>query len=64
MFYQTFIRDSVEQWGPSNPIFRLEINELMQLFSDLRLLVYREEGTIGDVKRGFRNEAMLVAMKV
>ena len=63
LFYQTFIRDSVENTGPSNPVYRLETNELLQLFSGLRLVVYREEGTIGDVKQGFRNEAMLVAVK-
>jgi hypothetical protein len=34
------------------------------MYSPLRVLVYREEGTVGDTRRGFRNEAMLVAMKV
>ena len=63
LFYQTFIRDAVDHSGPSNPVYRLETNELLKLFSSLRLVVYREEGTIGDVNLGFRNEAMLVAMK-
>lgn len=63
LFYQTFIRDAVHHSGPGNPIYRLETNELLELFSCLRLVVYREEGTIGDVDRGFRDEAMLVAMK-
>jgi SAM-dependent methyltransferase len=63
LFYQTFIRDAVHRSGPGKPIYRLETNELLELFSCLRLVVYREEGTIGDVDRGFRDEAMLVAMK-
>ncbi len=63
LFYQTFTRESVESTGPSNPVYRLEANELLQLFSSLRLVIYREEGTIGDVSQGFRDEAMLVAMK-
>ncbi len=63
LFYQTFIRESVENTGPGNPVYRLETNELLQLFSGLRLVVYREEGAIGNRKQGFRNEAFLVAMK-
>jgi hypothetical protein len=38
-------------------------NELLKLFTGLRLRVYREEGSIGDTSAGLRNEAMLVAQQ-
>jgi tellurite methyltransferase len=63
LFYQTFIRDHVDAVGPSNPAFRLESNELLKLFAPLKLVFYREEGRIGDISRGFRNEAMLIGQK-
>lgn len=63
LFYQTFIRDRVDTTGPGNPEFRLASNELLRLFEGLRVLVYREEGTVGDQTRGFRNEAWLVGMQ-
>ena len=60
LFYQTFIREKADAAGPHNPAYLLRPNELLELFKDLRLLVYREEALIGDLDRGFRNEAMLV----
>ena len=63
VYYQTFVKDSPEPGGPSNPAYRLACNELLQLFDSLQLLVYREEGRAGDVSAGFRGEAMLVARK-
>ncbi len=62
-FYQTFTRTKVSCTGPSNPDFLLADGELRELFADLELLVYREEGRIGDTARGFRDEAMVVARK-
>jgi tellurite methyltransferase len=38
-------------------------NELLRLFSELRVLAYREEGRVGNMAEGFRNEAMIVAQK-
>ena len=64
LFYQTFIRDKVSPEGPDNPDFLLAENELLDLFSSLCVRVYREEGSIGDPQRGFRNEAMLVAQRL
>lgn len=61
IFYQTFIRDKVSENGPKNPDYRLGKNELLALFNGLELVIYREEGSLGDVTSGFRNEAMLVA---
>lgn len=63
LFYQTFTRDKASPGGPSNPDFLLAENELLSLFAGLRLRVYREEGRIGDVRHGLRNEALLVAQK-
>lgn len=63
LFYQTFTRIHVHDYGPKNPSFRLENNELLHLFSDLQVVIYREEGCIGDITQGFRNEALLIARK-
>lgn len=63
LFYQTFVRDKVSQQGPSNPDFLLAENELLSLFAELRLRVYREEGKLGDSTQGLRNEALFVGQK-
>ena len=64
LFYQTFTRIAVGVEGPSNPDFRLGDNELLQLFDALKVRVYREENRLGDLTRGTRDVAMLVAEKV
>jgi SAM-dependent methyltransferase len=64
LFYQTFARPRVAECGPRNPAFRLDDNELLTLFAGLKVRVYREDGLLGDLGRGFRNEALLVAQKV
>ena len=64
LFYQTFLREKPPGLGPSNPEFLLKNNELLQLFAQLRILVYIEQGLVGDTKCGIRNEALLVAQKV
>ncbi|MBF0623554.1 MAG: class I SAM-dependent methyltransferase [Magnetococcales bacterium] len=64
LFYQTFVADPVHaDRGPRNPVHRLEPNELLTLCRPFRILVYREEGRVGDPSRGFRDEAQLVARK-
>ena len=63
LFYETFIRDKPAGVGPSNPDYLLGKNELLQLFSALDVIAYREEGTHGELSQGFRNAAMLVARK-
>lgn len=64
IFYQTFVQDNVlSEEGPKNNHFRLQPNELIKLFSGLTLRYYREEGIQGDIEKGLRNEAMLVAQK-
>lgn len=63
LFYQTYTREAVTDNGPRNPAFRLGPNELLRLFPDLRVLAYREEGRIGDPGQGWRDEALLVAVR-
>ncbi|MEW8338429.1 MAG: methyltransferase domain-containing protein [Candidatus Thiodiazotropha taylori] len=63
VFYQTFTRQAVSSQGPQNPAFRLADQELLQLFSQLQVRVYREEGRLGDLSLGSRDVAMLVAQK-
>lgn len=63
LFYQTFIKAKNPQAGPNNAEFLLNSNELLSLFKELTVLAYREEGLVGDLSRGFRDEAMLVAQK-
>jgi len=63
LFYQTFTKIRVSDRGPSNPEFRLEENELLKLCGGMRVLVYREEGLVGDPAQGFRDLALVVAQK-
>ena len=63
IYYQTFIRQRVSDRGPQRAEFRLADQELLQLFSGLQVLFYREEGCVGDVQKGFRDEAMLIGRK-
>lgn len=63
LFYQTFSAHKVSEQGPSNPDYLLADNELLQLFADLQIRVYREEKRLGNMAQGFRNQVMLVAEK-
>jgi len=63
LFYQTFTRTRVSDRGPRSDRFRLADNELLRLFAPLRVVVYREEGRVGDLTRGARDEARLVAYR-
>ncbi len=63
IYYQTFTRQRVSDRGPQRAEFRLAEQELLQLFSGLQILFYREEGCVGDVQKGLRDEAQLVGRK-
>ena len=63
LLYQTFTRTAVSDEGPQKDEWRLADGELLTMFAPLRPLVYREEGRIGDLSQGFRNKALLVAVK-
>ncbi len=54
LFYQTFNQNQLDH-GPTNPVWRLQTNELLRLFSPLVVRYYREES--------LANEALLVAQK-
>lgn len=65
IFYQTFTQEPLDTaTGPKNKDYRLSPNELLRFFNQLTIRHYREDGVLGDINRGFRNEAMLVAQKV
>jgi 2-polyprenyl-3-methyl-5-hydroxy-6-metoxy-1,4-benzoquinol methylase len=64
IYYQTFIQEKDPSVGPNNVQFLLAANELLNLFSRLRIIVYREEAKVGDFQAGFRNEAMIIAQRV
>jgi len=63
LYYQTFIKQAPEAMGPKEGQFRLDTQELLNMFRPLRLLVYREEVQVGDLTSGWRNEALLVGKK-
>lgn len=63
VYYQTFTRQHVSDRGPQRAEFRLDEQELLQLFSGLQVLFYREEGCVGDVQQGFRDEAMFIGRR-
>ena len=61
LFYQTFTREAVSGQGPGDPAYRLAPNELLRLFSGLIVRGCRDEGRVGDLARGVRDLALLVA---
>lgn len=62
LIYQTFSREAVDlDSPPRNPAYRLAAGELLQLFAGLKVIVYHEEGNLGDTAQGFRNQAFLIA---
>jgi tellurite methyltransferase len=63
LFYQTFTRLKVAAEGPNNPAYLLETNELLDLFSPLQTVFYRENAAIGNIRLGLRNEAQFVGQK-
>ena len=63
IFYQTFTKNRIDKSGPKNPDYQLDENELLRFFSDWKLIFYKEEGVTGDLKNGFRNQAMIISQK-
>lgn len=63
LFYQTYCQQKVEQQGPKSAHFLLADNELLNLFSPMKVRVYREEALLGDHEQGWRNQALFVAEK-
>ena len=63
LFYQTFTREKTSRTPPNNPDYLLTENELLALFSPLRVIFYRENALIGEQQRGLRNEAQFIGQK-
>lgn len=63
LFYQTYGLERIDDSGPSSARFRLAQNELLGLFPELIVRIYREEGVVGDIHQGFRNRVQLVAQR-
>lgn len=63
LFYQTYTRAKVSDQGPKTPNYLLDEQELLELFDSLRIIYYRENGLLGDVFAGLRNEAQLIGQK-
>ena len=64
LFYQTFVRDKCDvDFGPSNPEFLLESNELLTLTRSLQCRVFYDLGTVGQTDHGLRNQSCVVAQK-
>lgn len=61
LFYSTWSVRKVSSQGPSNPDFLLQPNELLRLFPHLQVRCYREDGRAGDLSRGDRDRAHLIA---
>jgi len=61
LFYQTFTRTCVSSAGPTNEEYRLADNELLAVCQGMQVLVYREEGRVGDLDEGVRDVAMIVS---
>ncbi len=63
LFYQTYTREKVIERGPNNPDFLLSEGELLELFAELKPIYYRENGSIGEIGIGLRNEAQFIGRK-
>ena len=65
LFYQTWSQVLVDKGkGPTSLQFRLAQGELLTLTKPLVPVFYQENGVLGDITQGLRNEVMLVAQKV
>ena len=62
LFYQTFCGERIND-GPSNPDYRLQSGELLQVFGDLNCLFYQEDGDIGNPNDGLRDQAFFIGQK-
>ena len=63
LFYQTYTQQKTSNLGPKNPRFLLAENELLQLFSPLKRVYYRENLGLGMIHQGLRNEAQFIGQK-
>ena len=60
LFYQTFIQEKTSPKPPNNPDYLLRRGEMLEIFSPLKLIFYRENALVGNQLLGLRNEAQFV----
>ena len=63
LFYQTFVREVNLGRGPGSDEWRLAPNELLRLFSGLRLHYYREDAPFGGEADELADLALMVASR-
>lgn len=63
LFYQTYCQQKTSEQGPTNPDYLLADNELLTLFSQMKVRIYQQDALLGDHNKGLRNQAILVAEK-
>lgn len=67
LFYQTFTRQQIPALSgprlPSNPDYLLAETELLRSFDALSPVYYRDNGLVGDLASGLRNEAQFIGRK-
>lgn len=63
LFYQTFSGEPYQGQGPSRAEFRLKQNELLDVFSDMNLLFYREDDSRSADVEAMQGQVYFVAKK-
>ncbi|MDF1581941.1 MAG: methyltransferase domain-containing protein [Methyloprofundus sp.] len=64
LFYQTYTQHKIYPQGPENPKFLLADNEMLSLFSAMKVIYYRENSALGDIRQGLRNEVQFIGQKL
>ena len=63
LFYQTFSGSQRDSVGPSREAFRLHRGELLQTFSAMELLFYREDPQVIEPRNTYSDQVLFVAKK-
>lgn len=63
LYYQTFVQEVYLDRGPTSADWRLRKNELLQVFKELDIHYYREDGSVSSAQTELSDLAMLVASK-
>ncbi len=64
LFYQTFTQAKISNTPPNNPNYLLAENELLRLFSPLKIRYYQEYALAGEQSDGNRDEALFIGQKI
>ena len=64
LFYQTFTQAKISKAPPNNPNYLLAENELLDLFSPLKIRYYQEYALAGEQDEGNRDEALFIGQKM